>query len=100
MKNLFNFISSMKLTATLLSVFAIAIAIATFIESDFSTQTAQAEVYSALWFQILLAVLGINLLSSMIKHSMFQVKKMEYCPFSYFIFSNLTGCVSDPLLWI
>ncbi len=75
MKNLFNFISSMKLTATLLTVFAISIAIATFIESDFSTQTAQAEVYSALWFQTLLAVLGINLLSSMIKHSMFQVKK-------------------------
>ena len=75
MKNLFNFISSMKLTATLLSTFAIAIAVATFIESDFSTQTAQAEVYSALWFHTLLAVLGINLLTSMIKHSMFKVKK-------------------------
>jgi len=75
MKNLFNFISSMKLTATLLSVFAIAIAVATFIESDFSTQTAQAEVYSALWFQVLLASLAVNLLSSMVKHSMFKVKK-------------------------
>ena len=81
MKNLFNFISSMKLTATLLSTFAIAIAIATFIESDFSTQTAQAEVYSAQWFEILLAVLAINLMSSMVKHSMFKVKKWNIVMF-------------------
>ena len=75
MKNLLDFLSSMKLTATLLSIFAIAVGVATFIESDFSTQTAQAEVYSALWFEGLLALLGANLLSSMIRHSMFSVKK-------------------------
>jgi len=75
MKKLFDFISSMKLTASLLSIFAIAVGVATFIESDFSTQTAQAEVYSALWFEGLLALLGVNLISSMIKHSMFNVKK-------------------------
>ena len=75
MKQLWNFLSSMKLTALLLAVFAVAIAVATFIESDFSTQTAQAEVYSARWFEVLLGVLAINLFSSMIKHSMFQAKK-------------------------
>jgi len=75
MKKLFDLISSMKLTASLLTIFAIAVGVATFIESDFSTQTAQAEVYSALWFEGLLTLLGINLLSSMIKHSMFNVKK-------------------------
>jgi len=75
MKKLFDFLSSMKLTATLLSIFAIAVGVATFIESDFSTQTAQAEVYSALWFEGLLVLLGANLLSSMIKNSMFDVKK-------------------------
>ena len=75
MKKLFDFISSMKLTASLLAIFGLAVGIATFIESDFSTQTAQAEVYSALWFEALLALLGINLISSMIKHSMFNIKK-------------------------
>jgi len=75
MKKLFDFISSMKLTASLLSIFAIVVGVATFVESDFSTQTAQAEVYSALWFEGLLALLGVNLISSMIKHSMFNVKK-------------------------
>jgi len=75
MNKLFDFLSSMKLTATLLSIFAIAVGVATFIESDFSTQTAQAEVYSALWFEGLLLLLGLNLITSMIKHSMFSVKK-------------------------
>ena len=75
MKKLLDFISSMKLTATLLSIFAISVGVATFIESDFSTQTAQAEVYSALWFEALLALLGLNLLITMIRHSMFTVKK-------------------------
>ena len=75
MNKLFDLISSMKLTASLLTIFAVAVGVATFIESDFSTQTAQAEVYSALWFEALLALLGVNLLSSMIKHSMFNVKK-------------------------
>ena len=75
MKQIWNFLSSMKLTATLLSIFAVAIGVATFVESDFSTQTAQAEVYSALWFEGLLLLLAINLISSMIKHSMFKVKK-------------------------
>ncbi|MDF1879998.1 cytochrome c biogenesis protein CcsA [Sulfurimonas sp. MAG313] len=75
MNKLFNIISSMKLTASLLTIFAVSVGVATFIESDFSTQTAQAEVYSAFWFEVLLALLGLNLISSMIKNSMLSVKK-------------------------
>ncbi len=75
MKKLFDFISSMRLTAILLTIFAVAIGVATFIESDFSTQTAQAEVYSALWFEGLLLLLALNLVTSMVRHSMFSVKK-------------------------
>ena len=75
MKQVWNFLSSMRLTATLLTIFAVAVGVATFIESDFSTQTAQAEVYSARWFEVLLGLLAINLLTSMIRHSMFNQKK-------------------------
>ena len=75
MKRIWNLLSSMKLTASLLSIFAITVGVGTFIESDFSTQTAQAEVYSARWFEVLLGLLMLNLISSMIKHSMFQKKK-------------------------
>ncbi|MBE0497710.1 MAG: cytochrome c biogenesis protein CcsA [Campylobacterales bacterium] len=75
MKKIWNFISSMRLTAFLLTVFAVAIAVATFIESDFSTQTAQAEVYSARWFEVLLVMIAINLMTSMVRHSMLQQKK-------------------------
>ena len=75
MKQVWNFLSSMRLTASLLTIFAVAVGVATFIESDFSTQTAQAEVYSARWFEVLLGLLAINLLTSMIRHSMFNQKK-------------------------
>jgi cytochrome c-type biogenesis protein CcsB len=75
MKKIWNFVSSMRMTAFLLTVFAVAIGVATFIESDFSTQTAQAEVYNARWFEVLLGLLALNLMSSMVRHSMLQQKK-------------------------
>ena len=91
MRRFFNFMSSMKLTVILLSTFAIAIGVATFIESDFSTQTAQAEVYSANWFEILLGMLGLNLIFSMIKNSMFKVKKWNVFLFHFSFLVILLG---------
>ncbi len=93
MKQIWNFLSSMRLTAVLLSVFAIAVGVATFIESDFSTQTAQAEVYSARWFEALLGLLAINLLTSMIRHSMFKQKKWNIVLFHGSFLVILLGAI-------
>ncbi len=93
MKQVFNFLSSMRLTAILLTVFAFAVGIATFIESDFSTQTAQAEVYSARWFEVLLGVLALNLLTSMIRHSMFNQKKWNIVLFHGSFLVILLGAI-------
>ncbi len=93
MRQLWNFLSSMRLTAALLTIFAFAIGIATFIESDFSTQTAQAEVYSATWFELLLGLLAINLLTSMIRHSMFKQKKWNIVLFHSSFLVILLGAI-------
>lgn len=93
MKQLWNFLSSMRLTATLLTIFAFSIGIATFIESDFSTQTAQAEVYNALWFEALLGLLAVNLLTSMIRHSMFKQKKWNIVLFHSSFLVILLGAI-------
>ena len=93
MKQIWNFLSSMRLTATLLSIFAIAVGTATFIESDFSTQTAQAEVYSATWFEMLLGLLVINLFTSMIRHSMFKQKKWNVVMFHSSFLVILLGAI-------
>ncbi len=93
MKQIWNFLSSMRLTATLLSIFAVAVGTATFIESDFSTQTAQAEVYSATWFEMLLGLLAINLFTSMIRHSMFKQKKWNIVMFHASFLVILFGAI-------
>lgn len=91
MKLLFKFMSSIKLTLILLFIFATSIGIATFIESDFSTQTAQAEVFSARWFEILLGMLALNLILSMVKNSMLKVKKWNVFLFHFAFLIILVG---------
>lgn len=56
-------------------IFAIASGYATFIENDFGTMTAKAEVYNALWFEILLGVLTINLIYNIIRFKMYKRNK-------------------------
>ena len=75
MKQLLSILGSMKTMAVLMSIFAFAIGYATFIENDYGTITAKAEVYNARWFEILLGLLTINLIYNINKHKMFSVKK-------------------------
>ena len=67
MKQIFNTLTSMKVMALLMFIFAASVGYATFIENDFCTQTAKAEVYNATWFEGLLLFLILNLISNMIK---------------------------------
>ncbi len=75
MKQLLSIIGSMKTMAILMLIFAIASGYATFIENDFGTITAKAEVYNAFWFEVLLTVLTINLIYNIIRFKMIQKKK-------------------------
>ena len=75
MKQLLSIFSSMKTMAILMSIFAIAIGYATFIENDYGTITAKADVYNARWFEVLLAVLAINLILNIQKYKMYTIKK-------------------------
>lgn len=56
-------------------LFTIAIAVATFIENDFGTETAQKVVYTAVWFEILIALIGLSVLFSMWKYKLLQRKQ-------------------------
>ncbi|DAB38110.1 MAG TPA: cytochrome C biogenesis protein, partial [Sulfuricurvum kujiense] len=51
-------------------VFAVTIGYATFIENDYGSMTAKADVYNARWFEILLALLAINLTLNIINFKM------------------------------
>ncbi len=75
MKTILGIIGSMKMMAVLMLIFAVASGYATFIENDYGTMTAQAVVYKARWFEVLLIVLAINLVLNIIRFNMIQKKK-------------------------
>jgi cytochrome c-type biogenesis protein CcsB len=75
MKKILDFVFSMQFALTLMLVFAISVAIATFIENDFGTPTAKAVVYSATWFEILLAVTAASMLGNILRFKLIQRKK-------------------------
>jgi len=75
LKKIYNFISDIRVTVFLLLAFAVAIGVATFIENDFGTVTAQVEVYRARWFEILLGILTLNLITIFFKFKMYKFKK-------------------------
>ena len=75
MKQFLSILSSMKTMAILMSIFAFAIGYATFIENDYGTITAKADVYNARWFEVLMGILTINLLLNIHKYKMYTLKK-------------------------
>ena len=55
-------------------IFAVSIGYATFIENDYGTMSAKADVYNAKWFEILLGVLALNLIYNIFKFKMYKLK--------------------------
>ncbi len=56
-------------------IFAIAIGVATFIENDFGTSSAQKVVYRTGWFELLLALFAGTLVANIIRFRMIQQRK-------------------------
>ncbi|MDD5159418.1 MAG: cytochrome c biogenesis protein CcsA [Sulfuricurvum sp.] len=76
MNKLHSLLSSMKTMAALMLIFAVSIGYATFIENDYGTMTAKADVYNARWFEILLGLLALNLVLNIINFNMARKAKL------------------------
>ncbi len=77
MKKIATFLFSTRLTGVLLLVFAAAMAIATFIENDYGTQTSKALVYNSWWFEMIMLLLMVNFIGNIKKYDLFQWKKFS-----------------------
>ncbi len=78
-RNLFlRLFGSITLTITLLIVFAIACAAATFLEVRFGTEGAKDLVYNAFWFEVLLGLLILNLTAMLILGFPYQLRSTGY----------------------
>nr|WP_260390336.1 cytochrome c biogenesis protein ResB [Ornithobacterium rhinotracheale] len=76
MKKIFQFLVSTKVSMVLLFIFAVAMAVATFVENDYGTQVARAQVYEAWWFELLMLWLSINFIFHIKKYKLLSKKKL------------------------
>ncbi|NOQ92575.1 MAG: cytochrome C biogenesis protein [Flavobacteriaceae bacterium] len=82
MKKLFNIIKkyltlffNTRAAGLYILLFATAIAIATFIENDFGTSSAQKVIFKSWWFELLLVLFSVSIIVNIIKFKMIQQKK-------------------------
>lgn len=81
MKKVTSFLFSTRLTGILFLLFAAAMAISTFIENDYGTQTAKALVYNAWWFELIMLLLMVNFIGNIKKYDLLQRKKYSVLMF-------------------
>jgi cytochrome c-type biogenesis protein CcsB len=91
MKKIVSFLFSMFFTGILFVIFAVAIAYATFIENDYGTTTAKILIYNARWFEILLVILGINLIGGIVVNGLLKRKKWTNFLLHFSFLFILTG---------
>lgn len=75
MNKIISLLNSIKTMAFLMLVFAFTIGYATFIENDYGTMSAKADVYNARWFEVLLALLALNLILNIVRFKMARREK-------------------------
>ena len=81
LKSIKDILFSTRLTALLLFVFGIAIGTATFIENDFGTPAAKALIFNTRWLELVMLLLGVNLVGNIFKYKMFQRSKLATLTF-------------------
>jgi cytochrome c-type biogenesis protein CcsB len=76
MKKILNFLFSFPVMGFLLLILAFSMAIATFVESSYGTEAAQAIIYKAFWFELILLLLAINLSVNFIRYKMYTRQRI------------------------
>jgi cytochrome c-type biogenesis protein CcsB len=74
-KKIFSFLFSTRLMAVLFVVFAVAMAVGTFIENDYNTDTARILVYNAWWFEAIMGIFVINFIGNIKRYQLHKKEK-------------------------
>ncbi|MEI7503197.1 MAG: cytochrome c biogenesis protein ResB, partial [Paludibacter sp.] len=90
-KKLKDIFFSMLTTVILLVLFGAAIGYATFAESSHGTPYAKEIVYGALWFELLLSLLIINMIGSIFRYNLINRKKWSVLLFHLAFICILIG---------
>ena len=76
-----RFLFSPVFMSILLILFAVAMAVATFIENDFGPSASRNLVYNTKWFELILVLLAVNLTGQLIKNKLFRRSKIPVALF-------------------
>ncbi len=74
MPKILRSVFSMSMAGIYMILFAIAIGVATFIENDYGTATAQKVIFHARWFELLLLLFGLSLVVNVFRMKLVQRK--------------------------
>lgn len=75
MKKIISFLSSTRLMAVLFIVFSAAMAIATFVENEYNTDTAKLLIYNAKWFEAIMFVFLLNFIGNIKRYRLHKKEK-------------------------
>lgn len=74
-KKIYSFLFSTRLMAVLFIGFAAAMAIGTFIESKYNTETARILIYNAWWFEAIMVFFVINFFGNIKRYQLYKKEK-------------------------
>ncbi len=75
LKRILNLIYSTRTMGVAVVLFFTSMAVATFIENDYGTQTAKALIYNSKWFEAIMFLLVINFIGNIFKFKLYKKKK-------------------------
>lgn len=76
MRKIVQFLISIPFMGFLLLVMAFSMAIATFVESSWGTESARGLIYNTHWFELIFLLLGISLVVNVIRHKSYTRRKL------------------------
>jgi cytochrome c-type biogenesis protein CcsB len=75
-KKIKSILFSTRLMAVLFIVYAVSMAIGTFVENSYTTITAREWIYDAWWFELIMVFFVINFVGNIFRFKLFQKKKL------------------------
>ncbi len=77
----FKFLFSTLMMGVLFVLFAVAMAVATFLENDFGSAAAYSMVYNSWWFELILLLLALNLVGQVVIFKLLKREKLTVALF-------------------
>lgn len=91
LKKWFKPLVSERAAGIYILLFAIAIAVATFVENDFGTSSAQHVIFRSRWFEVLLGLFGATIIYNIYKYRLIPLRKWASLSFHASIIIILLG---------